>query len=187
MGSKNLSSCCRFSIRILNTKQFKKRKGERQNDRKTDRGHVQEAVPEFEAVILPWSKDGQEPDGTTSCAENGILGLEWKNRDGSGIYRSRYIIDLEKGNIIITGDCGNAIACFSNPLKVEQLSGLVSGIGYFAEKIRCGEGMFTYEPEDIEEDLQFAEEYWRKKHHENWSDTITNAVKGSARGFPKMR
>lgn len=131
----------------------------------------------FETVILPWSKDGQGPDGAVSCTENGILGLEWKNRDGSGTYQSRYIIDLEKGNIIITGDCGNAIACFSNSLKVEQLSGLVSNIGYFAEKIRCGEGMFTYEPEDIEVDLQFAEERWRKKHHENWSDTITNSVK----------
>ena len=81
--------------------------------------------------------------------------MEWKNRDGSGTYQSRYIIDLEKGNIIITGDCGNAIACFSNQLKVEQLSGLVSDIGYFAEKIRCGECMFTYEPEDIEADLGF--------------------------------
>ena len=131
----------------------------------------------FEAVILPWSKDGQGPDGAVSCTDNGILGLEWKNRDGSGTYQSRYIIDLEKGNIIITGDCGNAIACFSNQLKVEQLSGLVSNIGYFAEKIRCGEGMFTYEPEDIEADLQFAEECWRKKHHENWSDTITDSVK----------
>lgn len=131
----------------------------------------------FEAVILPWSKDWQRSDITASCTENGILGLEWKNRNGNGIYRSRYIVDLERGNIIITGDCGSAIACFSNSLMVEQLSGLVSNIGYFAEKIRCGEGMFTYEPEDIEEDLQFAEECWRKKHHENWSDTITDSIK----------
>ena len=79
----------------------------------------------FEAVILPWSKDGQGPDDAVSCTENGILGLEWKNRDGSGTYQSRYIIDLEKGNIIITGDCGNAIACFSNQLKVEQLISLM--------------------------------------------------------------
>ena len=82
-----------------------------------------------------------------------ILVMDWKNKNGYSEYSIRYMLDKEKGNLIITGDLGAGIASWYNSLYPEKLASLLNDIGYFKSKIQCCTETYTYRYKDIEEDL----------------------------------
>lgn len=117
----------------------------------------------FEAKVLPWSTDK-------------IWGLDWKNKDGSGTHAVRYILDIEKGNLMITGDWGCAVVSWYNEVPPQKLRSLVRDIGYFVEKIRCGMDLYTYYPVDIAADLDEVEEIWRRQKNDSWNPVIEETM-----------
>ena len=82
-----------------------------------------------------------------------ILVMDWKNKNGYSEYSIRYMLDKEKGNLIITGDLGAGIASWYKSLYPEKLASLLNDIGYFKSKIQCCTETYTYRYKDIEEDL----------------------------------
>ena len=82
-----------------------------------------------------------------------FLIMDWK-KDGDGILATRYILDKEKGDLIINGDAGNAIAGWYNEVTPEKINSFVKDVGYFTSKIRCSTDLYTYRAEDIKKDLK---------------------------------
>lgn len=117
----------------------------------------------FEAKVLPWSTDK-------------IWGFDWKNGDGSSTHAIRYILDIEKGNLMITGDWGCAVASWYNEVLPQKLPSLVHDIGYFSGKVRCGTDLYTYYPIDIEEDLDEVERIWRRQKNDSWDAVINETM-----------
>ena len=72
-----------------------------------------------------------------------ILVMDWKNKNGYSEYSIRYMLDKEKGNLIITGDLGAGIASWYNSLYPEKLASLLNDIGYFKSKIQCCTETYT--------------------------------------------
>lgn len=105
-----------------------------------------------------WAKDifshyGQEFEAYLVHEDDNVFIMDWKDKNGSGNLATRYIVDKKRGTFIITGDSGHCVACWYNPIKVEDLVHYINSTGYFMEKIRCSDHMYTYEYEHIREDL----------------------------------
>ena len=90
---------------------------------------------------------------TVVLQNDDIFVLDWKNRDGSGAYYIRYIVDTRMGSLVIQGDTGSAIACWHNPVTPEEMARLVSEPGYFSSKIQCPSDIYSFTMEDVREDL----------------------------------
>ena len=87
-----------------------------------------------------------------------FLVIDWRSADGSSEYYVRYIVDVQRGSLIIQGDLGQAIACWYNKVVPGQMYGYVDDAGYFAGKIRCATDLYSYDWQDVLEDI---EEYRR--------------------------
>ena len=60
-----------------------------------------------------------------------FLGIDWRRADGSGDYYVSYLLDLKRGALYISGDLGDCIAVWYNPLNEKDLKGYIRDIGYF--------------------------------------------------------
>lgn len=78
---------------------------------------------------------------------------DWANANGSSDYAIRYVLDIKKGILMITGDVGSAIASWYSPVTAKKLKGLVLDFGYFVGKIKCSTDLYIYREDDICEDL----------------------------------
>ena len=87
---------------------------------------------------------------------------DWANANESSDYAIRYVLDIKKGILMITGDVGSAIANWYSPVTAKKLKGLVLDIGYFVGKIKCSTDLYIYREEDIREDLN--EKYVELQH-----------------------
>ena len=87
---------------------------------------------------------------------------DWANANGSSDYAIRYVLDIKKGILMITGDVGSAIANWYSPVTAKKLKSLVLNVGYFVGKIRCSTDLYIYREEDIREDLD--EKYEELQH-----------------------
>lgn len=89
-----------------------------------------------------------------------ILIVDWRDTSGSFNYFVRYMLDVERGVLVITGDIGSCIAEWSNHVSPESMKGYLSSVSYFMEKIRCSSNLHTYKWSDVEEDLEeFKKDY----------------------------
>lgn len=80
--------------------------------------------------------------------------FDWKDRNGSGNLATRYILDKQRGTLIITGDSGDCIATWFNQLEPKQLAGYMNSESYFVEKIQCSTNKYTYHWEDVRADVE---------------------------------
>lgn len=87
---------------------------------------------------------------------------DWANANGSSDYAIRYVLDIKKGILMITGDVGSAIVNWYSPVTAKKLKGLVLDIGYFVGKIKCSTDLYIYREEGIREDLN--EKYVELQH-----------------------
>lgn len=106
-----------------------------------------------------WAKNilslyGQEFEPTLVYEDDRIFIMDWRDKGGSGNLATRYIVDKEKGDLIIKGDAGDCIASWFNSVTVEDLVCYVNSTYYFIEKIQCSTHKYSYEWEDVKEDLE---------------------------------
>lgn len=80
--------------------------------------------------------------------------VDWRKEEGGSDYAVRYIIDIKKGILIITGDLGDCVACWYNKVDPGDMAGYVQSIDYFIGKMQCTSDKYTYEYDDIEEDIK---------------------------------
>ncbi len=106
-----------------------------------------------------WAKEifshfGQEFDATLVYEDDRLFVMDWKDKNGSGNLSTRYIVDKQKGSLILEGDSGFMTACWYNPVQVEDLVHYINSTGYFMEKMRCTDHKYTYDTDDITADLE---------------------------------
>lgn len=95
-----------------------------------------------------------------------FLGIDWRRADGSGDYYVSYLLDRKRGALYISGDLGDCIAVWYNPLSELDLKGYIRDIGYFIGKIQCASDLYCYNKDDVLEEL-----------HERFDDeTVENYV-----------
>ena len=75
------------------------------------------------------------------------------------MYYIRYIIDKTLGSLIIQGDVGFATACWYGKSNLCNFYSYVSDINYFASKLVCYTDKYTYNEEDIREDIKEMQEH----------------------------
>lgn len=89
-----------------------------------------------------------------------ITVIDWQDENGSSDYFVRYIIDKQRGSLIISGDLGDCISCWYNPVSISNLRNFIKNIPYWMGKFQCTSDDYDYDWEDIESDLNdIKEEY----------------------------
>ena len=79
---------------------------------------------------------------------------DWRNKNGSGDYAVRYILDIKKGNLIVSGDLGDSIASWYNEVVPQKLKHYLNDVNYYIGKLQCASDKYTYHLKDIKEDLE---------------------------------
>ena len=104
----------------------------------------------------------QEFDATLVFEDENFFIMDWRDKNGSGNLSTRYIVDKKKGDLIIKGDAGDCIASWFNPVSVENLVRYINDTGYFMEKMQCTTNKYTYNWEDVKEDLEDEKQEYLK-------------------------
>jgi len=47
--------------------------------------------------------------------------IDWRNRNGSSNYSITFIVDKKRGSLIVSGDLGDSIAVWYNPVEISDL------------------------------------------------------------------
>ena len=95
-----------------------------------------------------------------------IMVIEWRNQNGSSNYYVQYIFDAKRGMLAISGDLGDCISCWYNPLTFKNLVKYVQDIEYWMGKFQTSSDSFTYEWSNIEDNLIGIKEEYIKKIHQ---------------------
>lgn len=109
-----------------------------------------------------YMKNFKDHKAEVALENEDFLILDWKDRNGSKDYAVRYIVDCQNGILIISGDLGNCIASWYNPVTPDALAHYVNNISYFIEKFQCSSCKYNYRMEDIESDLESIKEEYLK-------------------------
>lgn len=74
---------------------------------------------------------------------------DYRRADGSSNYYINFIVDKQRGSLIISGDLGDCIATWYNPLTPQKINGYIrNNVWYFIEKIQCSTDMWRYDSDD---------------------------------------
>ncbi len=88
-----------------------------------------------------------------------FLILDWRDKSGSGEYFVRYILDVDRGELHVTGDLGDCIACWYNRVEPKDMACYVSNdIYYFIGKIKAASDKYSYDWQDIKDDIRGLKE-----------------------------
>lgn len=63
--------------------------------------------------------------------------LDWRNISGSVEYFVRYILDIKRGTLVVSGDLGSCVASWYNTVQPEKLAGYLEEVPYFMGKFQC--------------------------------------------------
>lgn len=66
-----------------------------------------------------------------------IFIADWKNANGSSDFAIRYMLDIKKGILTISGDVGSCIANWYHEVTSAELKTLMEDAEYFVSKIQC--------------------------------------------------
>lgn len=121
---------------------------------------------------------------TVVLEDDNFLIVDWRNKNGSGNYAVRYILDIQKGNFIVTGDLGDSIACWYNKVTPENLKSYIKDIGYYLGKMHHGATSddYSYNDDDALEDLESI-----KKDVLSWDYDVAEVEKDFTRLQELMR
>lgn len=97
--------------------------------------------------------------------------LDWRHISGTGDYFVRYILDIKRGAFIISGDLGDCIACWYNEVSPENLASYISDIAYFIGKFQCSSDKYSYNQDDIDEDLNAIKKEYLDNIDDFWNFT----------------
>lgn len=80
--------------------------------------------------------------------------IDWRREDGGEEYYVNYIVDKKRGSLIVSGDLGDSIATWYNPVTAHKLASYVNDVGYYISKMQCSSDKFYYEFDDIVDDIR---------------------------------
>lgn len=91
--------------------------------------------------------------------------LDWRREDGGGDWYINFIVDKKRGAFIVSGDLGDSIAVWYNPVTPEELRGYVFNVDYYVKKIECASDLYVYDEDYIIADLkdhidEDSSEFW---------------------------
>lgn len=76
--------------------------------------------------------------------------IDWKRADGDGNYYINFIVDKKRGSLIVSGDLGDSIATWYNPVKVASLARWIKNdISYYIGKFQCTSDAYVYNDDTI--------------------------------------
>lgn len=96
--------------------------------------------------------------------------VDWKNENGDNNQSSRFYIDINRGTFMVSGDMGDSIACWYNPVYPKALKEYLNSIRYYLQKIQCSSELYTYNQHDIDDDLNDLYKEWKRDVEENGED-----------------
>lgn len=118
--------------------------------------------------------------------------IDWRRADGSGDYYVNYIVDKKRGSLVVSGDVGDSIATWYNPIKVSSLKGFLNDIDYYISKMQCASDKYRFDDDDILKDIKGhfrewqieidAELYNYDSEEEFWED-IESEIADSGIGY----
>lgn len=74
---------------------------------------------------------------------------DYRKANGDIHYYINFILDKERGSLIISGDLGDCIATWSNKLTPQKLNTYIrNDCDYFISKIQTSTDMYDYDPDD---------------------------------------
>lgn len=80
--------------------------------------------------------------------------IDWRKRDGSGDYYINFIVDKKRGSLIVSGDLGDSIATWYNPITISNLKRYIyKNIDYYMEKFQCTSDSLVYDEDDVLESV----------------------------------
>ncbi|MBQ0057324.1 MAG: hypothetical protein KBT20_06670 [Bacteroidales bacterium] len=94
--------------------------------------------------------------------DENFLIMDWRHISGTSDYFVRYILDLKLGQLIVTGDLGDSIACWYNAVTPENMSRYVRDINYYMGKLKATSDRYDYDWEDIKADIDALEKEYRE-------------------------
>lgn len=83
-----------------------------------------------------------------------FLIIDWRKEDGSSHYYVNYIVDKKRGSLIVSGDLGDSIATWFNPLEPAKLKRYIQDIGYYVGKFQATSHGYFYGSENIIADMK---------------------------------
>lgn len=76
--------------------------------------------------------------------------IDWRRADGSGNCYVNYIVDKKRGSLIVSGDLGDSIATWYNPVEPCNLKKYIhNDVYYYMGKFQCASDKYVYDEDDI--------------------------------------
>ena len=76
--------------------------------------------------------------------------IDWRNKNGSSNYYINFIVDKKRGSLIVSGDLGDSIAVWDNPIKISDLKQYIyKDIGYYMSKFQCSSDRLCYDSDEV--------------------------------------
>ena len=81
--------------------------------------------------------------------------IDWRNANGGSNYYVNYILDKQRGSLIVSGDLGDSIATWYNRVEPSKLKNWIKNdIEYYLKKIQCASDKYYYDTDDVLADLK---------------------------------
>lgn len=81
--------------------------------------------------------------------------IDWRREDGSSNHYVNYIVDKARGSLIVSGDLGDSIATWYNPLDPSELKGYIyNDVDYYISKIQCSSDLYNYDKDDVVNEIK---------------------------------
>ena len=100
-----------------------------------------------------FSHYGQEFEAYPVQDDENFFIVDWRDKNGSGNLSTRYILDKQRGTLIISGDSGDCIASWYSPHTPNEVAGYLNDAYYFMQKVQCSSHNYVYHWEDVEADI----------------------------------
>ena len=111
-----------------------------------------------------------------------FLIIDWRRADGSSDYYVNYIVDKKRGSLIVSGDLGDSIATWFNPINPTNLKKYVLDVGYYISKFQCSSNKYRYDFEDILADIkEYVSDFGFEIDEELW-ENVKESVENSNYG-----
>ena len=82
--------------------------------------------------------------------------IDWRRADGSGNCYVNYIVDKKRGSLIVSGDLGDSIATWYNPVEPCNLKKYIhNDVYYYMGKFQCASDKYVYDEDDVISDLKY--------------------------------
>lgn len=80
--------------------------------------------------------------------------LTWQNKNGGSNYCIRYVFDVKRCCLYVSGDLGSAVVQLTEAATLKTLSTYIDEIDYFVRKIECATNDYDYPDDQVQSDLQ---------------------------------